>query len=235
MAIVGVIPAAGYGTRLGALSCSKEVIPIGGRPVMDYLVERLRAAPCSEIRVVTRPEKIDVIRYADRQRAVVVEAHPESSAQSIAAGLAGLADADVVLFGFPDSLWEPVSGFRSLVPLVKGGAEVALGLFRSADPERYDIVTLGPSGAVTRIETPPHRSSSRLIWGCAAARAAALRALADESDPGDYLSSLCRRGGVAGAWLSDTYIDVGIKPALREALAEGGAPASATFEPRASA
>ena len=59
--IVGVIPAAGRATRLQPLSLSKEVQPISGRPVMDYLLKRLQRGGCAELRVVTRPEKLDVI------------------------------------------------------------------------------------------------------------------------------------------------------------------------------
>ncbi|HZB36129.1 MAG TPA: NTP transferase domain-containing protein [Gaiellaceae bacterium] len=55
--IVGVVPAAGHATRLQPLEGSKELLEIGGRPVFDYLVERLRAGGAEEIRVVTRPEK----------------------------------------------------------------------------------------------------------------------------------------------------------------------------------
>ena len=60
MAIVGILPAAGYAVRLQPLECSKEMLEIGGRPVIDYLVERMRAGGCEELRVVTRPEKQDV-------------------------------------------------------------------------------------------------------------------------------------------------------------------------------
>ena len=51
------MPAAGHATRLQPLEGSKELLEIGGRPVFDYLVERLRAGGAEEIRVVTRPEK----------------------------------------------------------------------------------------------------------------------------------------------------------------------------------
>ena len=57
MGVVGIVPAAGYATRLQPLDCSKEVVPVGGRPVLGYLVERMRAGGASEIRVVTRAEK----------------------------------------------------------------------------------------------------------------------------------------------------------------------------------
>src|SRR5687767_11544688 len=81
--IVGIVPAAGYATRLQPLDGSKEVYPVGRRPLMDYVVERMRAAPCDEVRVVTRPDKQDVIGHAAALGASVVEARPETLAESV--------------------------------------------------------------------------------------------------------------------------------------------------------
>ena len=125
MALVGIIPAAGYGTRLQPLGCSKEVYPVKGRPIMDYLVERMRAAPCDELVVVTRPEKKDVVVHAAALGARVIEANPSSLGESLSFGLAGLADTDVVLFGFPDSIWEPADGFLQVLALFGEGWTVA--------------------------------------------------------------------------------------------------------------
>jgi glucose-1-phosphate thymidylyltransferase len=218
--IVGIIPAAGYATRLQPLEHSKEVYSVGGRPVMDYLVDRMRAAPCSELRVVTRPDKRDVIENAARHGATVVEASPASLAGSLAAGMHGLADEDVVLFGFPDSLWEPLEGYQRLLELLDDGWEVALGLFRAeeGDLPRYEPVVVDESGRVVRIEFKPERPSSSWIWGCAAARVSALRGLEREEEPGVYLDSLCRRGIVAGVRLSEGYVDMGTHDGLRKAL-----------------
>ena len=44
MRLVGVLPAAGHAERLQPLDGSKELLEIRGRPVLDYAVERLRAA-----------------------------------------------------------------------------------------------------------------------------------------------------------------------------------------------
>src|SRR5215211_2788599 len=89
--VVGVVPAAGHAVRLQPLPCSKEVLPVGGRPVLDYLVERMRVAPCDEVRVVTRPEKRDVAERARALGAHVVEGHPQSVADSLLLGMDGLA------------------------------------------------------------------------------------------------------------------------------------------------
>jgi NDP-sugar pyrophosphorylase family protein len=216
--IVGIIPAAGYATRLQPLRQSKEVYEVGGRPVMDYLLERMQRAPCSEVRVVTRPEKRDVIENATRHGATIVEARPEVLAESFLAGMRGLSDEDVVLLGFPDSIWEPVDGYGSVLGLLGAGWEVALGLFRATDLRRYEPVVFDESGTVTRIEFKPDHPASDWIWGCAAAPVRALRGLAGVDEPGVYFNSLCPRGVVGGVPLSDTYIDMGTRDGLREVV-----------------
>ena len=82
MAVIGIVPAAGFATRLQPLEGSKEMHSVDGRAVMDYALERLRAAPCGEIRVVTRPEKKDVVAHAEAQGATVVLGRPQTVAES---------------------------------------------------------------------------------------------------------------------------------------------------------
>jgi glucose-1-phosphate thymidylyltransferase len=220
MAIVGVIPAAGYATRLQPLQCSKEVYPIHGRPVMDYLLERMAAGAAGEIRVVTRPDKTDVIENARRNGATVVEARPDSLAESLATGIAGTEPLDTILIGFPDSLWQPVDGYARILPLLDQGFEVALGLFRprEADLRRYETVVADSSGVVRSIDVKPAVPTSRWIWGCAAARASALTGLRGEEEPGRYFGAMCAREAVGAIPLSDDYVDMGTRDGLEHAL-----------------
>jgi glucose-1-phosphate thymidylyltransferase len=216
--IVGVIPAAGYATRVQPLHCSKEVYPIGGRPVMDYLVDRMRVGGCTQLRVVTRPEKRDVIAHAEDLGAAVVLAHPESVSESFVAGMANLDPVDIVLLGFPDTLWEPADGYLPLVRAVKEGRDVALGLFRTPDLERSDVVVFGESGRIIGIDVKPTVPPSEWIWGCAAARMGTLLGLSSAAWPGEYIDALCREGrNVQGIELSDIWLDIGTKESLPRA------------------
>lgn len=217
--IVGIVPAAGYATRLQPLDCSKEMLPVRGRPVMDYLAERMRAGGCTRLRVVTRPEKRDVVAHARDLDAEVVLARPATVSQSFAAGMAGLSGADVALIGFPDSLWSPVDGYRRLVRAVRDGCDVALGLFRirSSDLERSDVVTVDAEGRVLRVDVKPTSPSSELVWGCAAGYVAVLAGIARTDWPGDFFDLLRREGhDVRGFHVSDDWLDIGTKDALRE-------------------
>jgi dTDP-glucose pyrophosphorylase len=217
--VVGVVPAAGLATRLQPLPCSKELLRVGGAPVVDRLVERMRAGGAEEVRVVTRPEKGDLAAHAERLGALVVLGHPGNVAESVTLGAEGLPGEAIALVGFPDTLWEPEDGFARLVPLVEAGADVALGLFRVDEPERCDVVVLDEDGRLLDVETKVPEPSSDVIWGCFAARAAALEGLPAAAEPSVHFVRLARVGRVATAFLSETFVDIG----TREAMARAGA------------
>lgn len=211
--IVGVIPAAGHATRLQPLSGSKEMLLVAGRPVIDLLVERMTVGRADEIRVVTRPDKSDVVHHAKVIGVAVIEGEPRSVAESLSLGIRTLDDNDIVLIGFPDTLWEPVDGFERLV-MALGDVDAALGLFRTSDLTRSDVVALDDAGLVSEIAVKPQTPRSDLIWGCAAVRRRALQGLERHTEPGHLLDKLARAGRVRGVHLSDSWLDVGTKDAL---------------------
>ena len=211
--LVGVVPAAGHATRLQPLTGSKEVLSIDGVPLMDHLVARLQRAACTNIRVVTRPEKNDVIAHADELGLTVVRAQPPSVSRSLLAGLEGTYPEDVALFGFPDTIWEPLDGFVRLLDALDG-VEVALGLFRGREPDRSDVVEFAESGLVTSVEVKPTMPTSDWVWGMAAARRRCLDVLTSYPEPGSAFNSMCTRGEVIGVPLSGPFEDLGTREAL---------------------
>jgi dTDP-glucose pyrophosphorylase len=192
---------------------------------MAYLIEQMRRARCSELLVVTRPEKHDVIEYAGRREARVILARPRSVSESLLAGLRDLADSDTVLFGFPDNIWEPEDGFVTLLGALNEGCRVVLGLFRSEEPKRCDVVSLSPEGTITGVYVKSEQPPSDLIWGCGVAYAGALRGLHAYGEPGHYFDRLARSEEVRGIWLSATCIDIGTKETLSELLGRETPPA----------
>lgn len=75
--LVGLIPAAGRGTRLAPLPFSKELVPVGfqhasegadrkPKPVSQYLLERMRLAGAQQVFFITRPGKGDIADYYGR-------------------------------------------------------------------------------------------------------------------------------------------------------------------------
>jgi glucose-1-phosphate thymidylyltransferase len=218
MTPVGVIPAAGLAQRLQPLPCSKELYPVGGRPVMDYVVERLRAAECRELRVITRPDKADVIEHAQALGAEVVRGTPATLAASIALGLRGLADSDVVLVGLPDTLWEPIDGYVQLIEHLSE-ADAVLGVFESDEPERSDVVVLDERGAVRRVHVKEADPPGNLVWGCFAARMAALAGLEHSPSPGHYFAGLAVAGTIRAVRFPGRMVDIGTPESLAAAEA----------------
>lgn len=55
----GIIPAAGLGTRMRALSQNipKEMLPIGKRPMIEYAIKDMIGSGIEEIAIITHPEK----------------------------------------------------------------------------------------------------------------------------------------------------------------------------------
>jgi NDP-sugar pyrophosphorylase family protein len=208
--IVGIVPAAGHATRLGAPAQSKEVLTISGRPVMDYLVDRMEMAACDEIRVVTRPEKRDVRDHAERRGLAVVLGQPASVTASLLLGLGRGGPQDMVLFGFPDTLWDPLDGFCRLISEVEGGADVCLGVFRGREPARSDVVL----GLVDRVLVKPLDPPTDAVWGCFAARRAALDGIDGHAEPGAFFDVLAGAGRVRGVRFDSEFVDIGTPEAL---------------------
>lgn len=208
--IVGVVPAAGRAERLlGLIEGSKELVRARGRPVIDHLLERLEVA--DEIRVVVRPAKHDLLEHL-RGRSSVVEGEPATVAESIALGLEGLAEDDLVLVGFPDTLVDPPDVFERLLAALPRW-EVVLGAFTFAEPSRSDVLELDGE-TVRRVHVRPQEPASSVVWGCFAARRGALEGIERYPEPGLLLDELARAGTVGAVRFAGELVDLGTPETL---------------------
>jgi dTDP-glucose pyrophosphorylase len=219
MATFGLIPAAGHATRLGLLRGSKEALLVRGRPVIEYLIDRMELADVDRVRVVIRPEKSDLAEVLHRRGADIVEGRPESAAASIALAAEGLDDEDIALFGFPDTVWTPAEGFVPLLGLVASGEDIALGVFESPQSERSDVVRVGRDGRVSKVEVKPTAPASSLVWACGAARVRSLRTLTATHEIGNELNRIALDRPIAAARLG-RVIDIGTPEALASAASD---------------
>jgi glucose-1-phosphate thymidylyltransferase len=169
--VTAVIPAAGRATRLGStISGSKEVVDIGGRPAISYLLERLSAAGIDRAIITLRPAKWDIpaailgeARHGLAPAYVMIEDSP-SPAHSIAPALRFAAE-DVVALAFPDVIFEPVDALATMRErLTSSGADVVLGVFPSATPERVDMVRLDGTQRVVEIVIKQPDRGLRYCW-----------------------------------------------------------------------
>ena len=147
--VVAIIPAAGWGHRLGdSVSGSKEVAEVGGEPVCVHLLRRLALAGIDQAVVVLRDGKWDIpqtllgYRSVGVDLAYVVVDETPSELHSVAAGLP-FTSGRLVALGYPDILFEPKDAYSALIESQRNtAADLVLGLFPTDRPEDVDMVAL---------------------------------------------------------------------------------------------
>ncbi len=235
--MLGIVPAAGAGTRFQPLAFSKEMLPVGSSPdehgverpkaVSEFLVERMLHAGSDRICFVLSPEKADIIPYyarhtASRRFCYVVQERPSGLCDALFRALQVMRDDEDVLIGLPDTVWFPVDGFALLPP-----GELAFLLFRVRDARQFDAVLTDADGAVREIRVKAEEPGTEWVWGAFRMPASTFRtlhALWSEHGRGDeYVGSLVnaylRRGGRArGVAAGGRYYDVGTVDGYRAAI-----------------
>lgn len=234
--MLGIVPAAGAGSRIQPLAFSKELLPVGSRAegdierpraVSEYLVERMILAGATRICFVISPGKSDILEYfGGSYRGVpicyLVQPHPTGLCDAVFQALPFVAADEHVLVGLPDTIWFPADGLRQ-VP----DGTLAFLLFPVYRPELFDAVLTDETGLVSEIQVKVHDARSSWIWGAFKLPAAVyveLHALWRERDRCDqYVGTLVNeylaRGGIArGVRAGRAYVDVGTLNGYREAV-----------------
>ncbi|MEX2527750.1 MAG: sugar phosphate nucleotidyltransferase [Gemmatimonadota bacterium] len=159
-----IIPMAGKGTRLRphTFQTPKPLLPVGGRPVMSYLLDDLRELGVDEI--------VFVVGYLqDVVREYIAREYPEFTAhfvvQEVQDGTAGAV-----------KLAEPWADDELLIVFVDTLFDADLAMVKDLDPEwagviwakevedyqRFGVILTDDSGAMTRIVEKPSEPISRL-------------------------------------------------------------------------
>jgi len=156
----GVILAAGEGTRLRPLTehCPKPMLPVGGRPLLEYLLELLRAHGVREVAINLhyRPQAV-AGHFGDGSGLGmnIIYFHEErllGTAGALRHMASFLDDTFIVLCG--DLLTD--ADLTSLAEFHRWrGAVATLALHRTADPGRVGLVEVAPDGRILRFEEKP--------------------------------------------------------------------------------
>lgn len=174
-AYVGIIPAAGIGSRLPGRKLSKEILPVSTAqgvqtPVIAYLLSCMLRAGVAEISVVFREEKQDIAEYLGGDEWNQIQFHNWSTTgtsgvpETVVVGLQGLDDRRIA-FGFPDILFDPDDAFTTLMAeLDRSEADVVLGLFPTNSPNKMDMVDIDQNGQVINIEIKPAHTELTQTW-----------------------------------------------------------------------
>ena len=176
--MIALILAAGYGTRLYPLaeSTPKALLPVKGKPILGYLVEKLEplSSDLKEIVLVSNHRYAEnfqewTTRSGQRKRWVVLDDRSTSEKDRLGS-MGDLAFAirshrledDLLVLG-SDNLFQ--GGLKLFVDFAKRKTPgVTLGAYQlpdASDASRYGVLTLDGEGRVLQFEEkPPHPTSS---------------------------------------------------------------------------
>ena len=232
----GIIPAAGYGSRIQPLAFSKELLPVGSRleggierprAVCEYLIERMIAGGADKLCFVISPGKTDILEYFGSRvwgadLVYVVQPHPAGLCDAIFRASPLIAEDEPVLIGLPDTVWFPSDGFAKL-----SDEALSFLLFPVEHPELFDAVVTSLEGVVTEIQVKKALPSTQWIWGGVRMSGTVFRELrqfwsgVDRRD--EYLGSLVNSwiaagGRAVGVRAGHSYVDVGTLNGYRSAI-----------------
>jgi glucose-1-phosphate thymidylyltransferase len=243
--IIGLIPAAGQGTRLGRLPCSKEMLPIGlelregalrPKSAGVALLENMRCAGILSAFIVTLDGKWDILHclgdgsLVDMRLAYLMRGLPYGPPYSLDQAYPFVRDA-VVAFGFPDILVRPDDSYCRLREHAEHStADVVLGLYPAHNPDVMDMVEMDERQRVVRVDIKPAQTALRYAWINAMwsstfteflhAYVLQGRTPSQEVSVGHVLQAAVEKGlTIEGVPFRDgTYLDIGTPAQLAQAL-----------------
>ncbi|MEQ9407451.1 MAG: nucleotidyltransferase family protein [Fuerstiella sp.] len=227
-----VLLAAGLGTRLRPITDSvpKCLVPINGRPLLDYWFDALRAAEITDVLINThhlRDQVVEFIEHKNQDGFAVQESwEPEllGSAGTIHANRNWCQNADDCLIVYADNL-SNVNLLQFLEFHRSHHDPFSMLLFRTDVPKSCGIATLDSEQRITEfIEKPEQPSSNLANGGVYAVAADAWREIADRNafDLGfDVLPTFVNR--MKGWPFDGFHLDIGSHQNLERANREAGA------------
>jgi len=181
--LIGLIPAAGMGSRLG-LPFPKELYPIVNgkkyKPVSQYIFDQILQAGVDHIVFVVNEQKHQLMQYFGNGHRfncnisyVVQEGLRDQHSRSVTPGLAEAMDAayhlvkdKIVVFGMPDTIISPDHIFKAALQAMDESHDLLLCLFKTDKPEKSGMVRLGPEETtVLEIKDKPAKTELEWMWG----------------------------------------------------------------------
>lgn len=179
--LIGLIPAAGKGVRLG-LPYPKELYPIirnnRYKPVAQFVLDNLTRAGVHHVVFVINETKHQLMGYfGDGHRfgcniSYVVQEQVNSTSQSTSPGLAHALDAayhlardKTVLFGMADTIMQPRDALAHAFNQSTREDDVILVLFTTERPEKFGMVRLDSDHRVLEIVDKPRKTDLTEMWG----------------------------------------------------------------------
>lgn len=185
--VVGIIPAAGAGTRLAPYPNAKELFPIGyqlvkvndkmvKRPkvISQYLVENMMRAGVSKVFFVIGQGKHDLVDYYGSGEELgahisyLYQRHLKGMPYAIDLATPWLDSGATVVMGMPDTVIEPPDAIRQLLSShMASQADLTLGLFHTDQPRKFGMVAIDDNLNIIEHIDKPQETDLEWLWGLA--------------------------------------------------------------------
>lgn len=179
--IIGLVPAAGKGLRLG-LPYPKELYPIirnnQYKPIAQFVVQNLTEAGIKHIVFVVNETKHQLIGYFGNGHrfgcdiSYVVQEANANSKSSTSPGLAHALDSayhltqgKTVFFGMADTIMQPTEVFLRAYESAQADDEVIFAMWTTERPEKFGMVRYEKDGHVLEIVDKPQETELTEMWG----------------------------------------------------------------------
>lgn len=175
---VGVIPAAGYGTRLKLKSKSKEILPLNyplnsinqnRKVISSFLIDQLRTAGIEQNFMVIRSGKWDIPKYyAQEIKDLILSFIVIKSSNSVSSTIDfsyPFIKNKFVILSFPDLIIYPqnaVAKCKSL--MISKKPDILLGLFKVNNPSKFDMVDFDNKKRLKDISIKSNSSKLKYAW-----------------------------------------------------------------------
>lgn len=164
---IGVVVAAGAGTRLGELGrrYSKAMVPLAGRPLIAHVLERLRAAGVGRVVVVRHAGDRALAEYLAHTAgvAMAVQAERRGIADAVACALPLVGGAGGYLACACDSLFAPADLAAVIAAGSAGDAAVGVLAMDAAATASRSAVEVDGGRVRAIVEKPPPGSTSATL------------------------------------------------------------------------
>jgi glucose-1-phosphate thymidylyltransferase len=178
--IVGLVPAAGFATRVASLlDCSKEIYPItladgSSRVVSSFLMESLKYANAHKSYIILRSGKWDIPEYfsngyQSEMKLAYIVSEPTSGVPFTIDKAFPFIKGSTVLLGFPDIIFRPKNAYQKLlIQQQDSQSDLVLGLFKTSKTEKADMVKFDGVGNLKDIIIKPEQTHLVYTWIMAA-------------------------------------------------------------------
>lgn len=172
--MIGLIPAAGKGRRLEpiTLAIPKELLMVGEKAVIEYVIEAMKMVGITEIVIVVGWRKHAILDYLGSGERLgvkltyVVQDRRDGLAKAVAAGKHIIGDKTfLVVLG--DNFFYPKTFLRDIIEFHnKIDADATIGVAQVEDPTRHGIIKPGEDNRIIDIMEKPSPDKAPSNLGC---------------------------------------------------------------------